>query len=43
MMPDPVPDATGDRPAGPADDGEHRQHASADVAPELFDDVPEGR
>ncbi|WP_283403730.1 hypothetical protein [Halorubrum sp. DM2] len=42
-MTDSVPDSTGDRPASPVDDGEYRQHASADVAPELFDDVPEGR
>ena len=43
VMTDSVPDATGDRPAATVDDGEYRQHASADVAPELFDDTPEGR
>ncbi|EMA62704.1 hypothetical protein [Halorubrum lipolyticum] len=42
-MTDSVPDSTGDRPAGPVDTGEYRQHASADVAPELFADDPEGR
>jgi len=42
-MTDSVPDTTVDRPASPVDDGEYRQHASADVAPELFYDTPEGR
>jgi len=42
-MTDSVPDSTDDRPASPVDDGEYRQHASADVAPELFDDIPERR
>ncbi len=43
VMTDSAPDSTGDRPASPGDDGEYRQHASADVAPELFDGTPEGR
>ncbi|ACM56464.1 hypothetical protein [Halorubrum lacusprofundi] len=43
VMTDSVPDSTGDRPVDAVDDGEYRQHASADVAPELFDDTPEGR
>lgn len=38
-MPDSVPDSDADRPVDPLD-GEHRQHASADVAPELFEDAP---
>jgi len=43
VMTDSVPDSTGDPPDSPIDDREYRQHASADVAPELFDDTPEGR
>ncbi|WP_277752596.1 hypothetical protein [Halorubrum salsamenti] len=42
-MTDSVPEATDDPLAGPVDDREYRQHASADVAPELFGDTPEGR
>ncbi|WP_269459581.1 hypothetical protein [Halorubrum trapanicum] len=41
-MTDSVPGPADDRPDGSTDD-EHRQHASADVAPELFDDVSERR
>ncbi|ELZ40387.1 hypothetical protein C463_15750 [Halorubrum californiense DSM 19288] len=40
-MTDSVPDTDADRPDQV--DGEHRQHASADVAPELFDDRSEGQ
>lgn len=40
-MTDPVSDPLVDRLAYPVDDGEHRQHTSADVAPELFEDVAE--
>jgi hypothetical protein len=35
-MTNPVSDSTDERPL--PDDGQPRQHASADVAPELFDD-----
>ncbi|WP_277424142.1 hypothetical protein [Halorubrum sp. CSM-61] len=42
-MTDSVPDSSDDPPDSPVDDGEYRQHASADVAPELFDDAPEDR
>ncbi|MFC7186971.1 hypothetical protein [Halorubrum yunnanense] len=41
-MTDSVPDSTGDRPVGLTDD-EYRQHASADVAPELFARTAERR
>jgi hypothetical protein len=41
-MTDPVPDSADDRPVNPPD-VKHRQHASADVAPELFEDAPERR
>ncbi|MDB2260737.1 hypothetical protein PN419_03050 [Halorubrum ezzemoulense] len=41
-MTDPDPDSTDDRPVDPPD-GRHRQHASADVAPELFEDASERR
>ncbi|WP_435093920.1 hypothetical protein [Halorubrum sp. N11] len=37
-MTDSVPAPTDDRPANPLNDREYRQHASADVAPELFGD-----
>ena len=43
VMTDPVPDPADDPPASPVDDGEYRQHASADVAPELFGDAQEER
>ncbi|WP_255521214.1 MULTISPECIES: hypothetical protein [Halorubrum] len=36
-VPDPAPPTNSD------DDGEYRQHASADVAPELFGDAQEER
>ncbi|WP_274595444.1 hypothetical protein [Halorubrum sp. ASP1] len=39
-MTDSVPDTTDDRLVDPLD-GTHRQHASADVAPELFEDASE--
>ncbi|MEZ3164427.1 hypothetical protein ABNG03_13630 [Halorubrum sp. RMP-47] len=39
-MTDSVPDSDADRPAERVD-VEYRQHASADVAPELFDDRSE--
>ena len=42
-MTDSVPDSPGDRPVDAVDGGEHRQHASADVAPELFEDASERR
>ncbi|MGQ3327829.1 MULTISPECIES: hypothetical protein [Halorubrum] len=42
-MTETVPDSSGDRPASRVDDAEYRQHASADVAPELFDADQEGR
>lgn len=42
-MTDPAPDSTGDRSADAIDDGEHRQHASADAAPELFERETERR
>ena len=48
-MTDSAPDSTGDRPVsavgdgGDRDDGEYRQHTSADVAPELFGNAPEER
>jgi len=42
-MTDSVPDSTDDPPARPVDEAEYRQHASADVAPELFGNRPEDR
>ncbi|WP_268762302.1 MULTISPECIES: hypothetical protein [Halorubrum] len=42
-MTETVPDSTGDPPVRRVQDGEYRQHASADVAPELFGDTPEER
>ncbi|WP_434522336.1 hypothetical protein [Halorubrum sp. AS12] len=41
-MTDSVPGSTDDRPVDPTGD-EYRQHASADVAPELFGDISERR
>ncbi|WP_275039709.1 hypothetical protein [Halorubrum kocurii] len=38
-----VPGPTDDRTSSPPDRCEHRQHASADVAPELFAHRPERR
>jgi hypothetical protein len=42
-MTETTPETAIDRRGGADDDRPHRQHASADVAPELFDDPPDER
>ncbi|WP_280587544.1 hypothetical protein [Halorubrum sp. Boch-26] len=42
-MIDPTLDRSVDRSADADDDSTYRQHASADVAPELFEDGPAQR
>ncbi|WP_170938307.1 MULTISPECIES: hypothetical protein [unclassified Halorubrum] len=42
-MMDPTPDRAVDRSVDTDDERVNRQHTSADVAPELFEDVPRER
>jgi hypothetical protein len=41
-MTDPTPETAVDRPSDPDGGNDHREHTSADVAPELFDE-PSGQ